>query len=106
MSPIGTFFLFIIKADYVHVACVTQGSYPRVSGSGTLFTVTFNVVEAGTSDLYIYDSILLDSNVTHIPHDTADDLIRAIIPGDVNGDGVVNVLDLTIVALSCGFFAG
>ena len=104
-SPIGTFFLFIIEVDYVHVACVTQGSYPGVSGSGTLFTVTFNVAKAGTSDLHVYDSILLDSNVTHIPHETADGLVRATIPGDVNGDCVVNVLDLTIVALSYGFFA-
>lgn len=104
-SPIGTFFLFIIEVDYVHVACVTQGSYPGVSGSGTLFTVTFNVVKAGTSDLHVYDSILLDSNVIHIQHDTADGLVRATIPGDVNGDCVVNVLDLTIVAFSYGFFA-
>jgi hypothetical protein len=104
-SPIGTFFLLIIEADYVHVACVTQGNYPGVSGSGTLFTVTFNVVNAGTSDLHVYDSILLDSNVVHIQHDTADGLVRATIPGDVNGDCVVNVLDLTIVALSYGFFA-
>jgi len=104
-SPMGTFFLIIIEADYVHVACLTQGNYPGVSGSGTLFTVNFNVVEAGTSDLHVYDSIFLDCNVVHIPHDTADGLVRATIPGDVNGDCTVNVLDLTIVALSYGCFA-
>jgi hypothetical protein len=105
-SPIGTFFLVIIEADYVHVACVTQGNYSGVSGSGTLFTVTFNVVNAAISDIHIHDSILLDSNVTHIPHSTADGLVQAAIPGDVNGDGIVNVLDLTIVSLSFGSFIG
>jgi hypothetical protein len=105
-SPLGTFFLFIIEVDYVHVACVTQGNYSGVNGSGTLFNVTFNVVNAGTSDLHMHDSILLDSNVTEIPHNTTDGLVQATIPGDVNGDGIVNVLDLTIVALSFGSFIG
>jgi len=105
-SPSGTFFLTIIEDGFVHVACLTIGKYPGVSGSGTLFTVTFNVVKAGTSPLHLYDSILLDSNVTEMPHDTADGTVQATINGDVNSDGIVNVLDLTIVSLSYGLFKG
>lgn len=103
-SPMGTFFLPIVEQDFVHVACVTLGNYPGVSGNGTLFSVTFNVIEYGISDLHIYDSVLLDSNVMKISHNTIDGRVLATILGDVNGDGIVNILDLTIVSLSYGSF--
>jgi hypothetical protein len=105
-SPLGTFFLSIIEDDFVHVACVTLGNYSGVSGSGSLFNVTFNATKTGTSNLHLYDSILLDSSVTQIVHDPADGEVLVTMPGDVNNDGVVNVLDLTIVSLSYGTFEG
>lgn len=105
-SPLGTFFLSNTEDGFVHVACLTMGKYPGITGSGTLFNVTFNVVKAGTSLLHLYDSILLDSNIAEMAHDTADGTVQATIPGDVNGDGIVNVLDLTIVSLSYGLFKG
>lgn len=105
-SPIGTFFLPIIKEDYVYVACVTQGNYPGVSGSGTLFTVTFNTSDTGESNLPLYDSILLNPSVTEMPHKTIDGTVLVTVVGDVNGDGVVNVIDLSIVSLSYGTFEG
>lgn len=105
-SPIGTFFLQMIEDDFVYVACVSLGNYSGVSGSGTLFNVTFNAIGAGTSDLQIYDSILLDSSVTEMSHATADGTVLAVILGDVNGDGIVNVLDLTIVSMAYGMFKG
>ncbi len=69
-SPVGTYFTYIIDDDYAYVACVTLGKYPGVSGSGNLFTVTFNVLDTGESDLPLYDSILLDSSGDPISHDT------------------------------------
>lgn len=105
-SPQGTLFLSSVEEGYVVVACMTLGNYPGVNGSGTLLSITFNVTKTGTSALHLYDSILLDSNIAEIPHDTADGTVLATIPGDVNLDGVVNVIDLTIVALSYGAFIG
>jgi len=105
-SPSGTFFLSIIEDGFVHVACLTMGNYPGVSGSGNLFNVTFNVVRAGTSLLHLYDSILDDSSIVHIPHDTTDGTVHVTLSGDVNGDGIVNVIDLTIVSLAYGLFRG
>lgn len=105
-SPSGTFFLSIIEDNYVQIACVTQGNYPGVSGSGTLFNVTFTSLKAGTSDLDLHDSILLDSTVTEIPHDTIDGSVLTALVGDVNRDGMVNVVDLTLVSMSYGAFKG
>ena len=105
-SPQGTFFLHTLEDDFVHVACLTLGNYPGVSGSGVLFNVTFNVLDDGTSTLHLYDTILLDSTITEIPHGTIDGTVVATILGDINNDGIVNVLDLTIVSLAYGAFAG
>lgn len=73
-SPQGTFFVANLYADFVYVTVVTLGRYPGVSGAGTLFTVTFNVLDAGTCDLDIYDTILLNSTPTEVVHDVADGL--------------------------------
>jgi hypothetical protein len=105
-SPMGTFFLQNIEADFVHVGCLTMGKYPGVNGSGILFIVTFNATRSGTSSLHLYGSILLDSNVTQLSHSTVDGAVSVTLLGDVNGDGVVNVLDLAIVSLAYGSFEG
>jgi hypothetical protein len=70
-SPMGTLWSTIEESDYVYAVCVTMGAYPGVSGSGVLFTVTFNVIDAGACDLDLYDSILLDSTGASIVHDEA-----------------------------------
>ncbi len=105
-SPQGTFFLTSFEDDFVHVACLTLGNYAGVSGSGPLYDVTFAVIGTGASDLHLYDSILLDSSVTRIPHDTVDGTMVATLSGDINNDGIVNVVDLTIVSLAYGTFEG
>lgn len=105
-APSGTFFLPIIKDDFVHVACVTLGAYPGVNGSGNLFTVTFNTSAPGESGLPLYDSTLLNSNVTEMSHSTIGGTVLVTVIGDVNGDGVVNIVDMTIVSLSYGTFEG
>lgn len=71
-QPGGTFFIKKIYTHYIDTACTTLGSYPGVSGSGVLMTVTFHVKDTGDSDLDIYDDVLVDSTLTAIAHDTAD----------------------------------
>lgn len=68
-SPSGTYFTSIVQADFIYVACVTLGPYPGVSGTGTLFSVTFSVIDAGACDLPVFDSILLDSTGAMIAHE-------------------------------------
>jgi len=71
-APLGTLWSTIYGADYVYAVCVTMMKYPGVSGSGTLFNVTFNVIDPGACDLDLYDSIMLDSNGALLSHDVAD----------------------------------
>ena len=68
---VSTAFVYKLFSDYVDVGCTTLGASPGVSGSGTLFTVTFHVKDAGTSDLDMFYSVLLDPTLTAMPHDTA-----------------------------------
>ncbi len=105
-SPLGTFFLPILEDDFVHVACVTVGNYSGVNGSGTLFNVTFNITNAGTSVLHLYDSILLDSTIATMTHNKNDGFVSEPVLGDVNSDARVDNLDLFIVSLSYGHFVG
>ena len=70
-DAVSTAFVYKVFADYVDVGCTTLGASPGVSGSGTLFTVTFHVKDAGTSDLDVFYSVLLDPTLTQITHDTA-----------------------------------
>lgn len=61
-------FLPKIYPDYIIVALATLGAVPGVSGSGTLFTVNFMVLDAGKCTLDIYDSTLLDHGLGSINH--------------------------------------
>ncbi len=69
-SPLGTSFVAKVYLTYIDAGCTTLGAYPGVSGSGTLFTVTFTVKEAGTTSLNLDEgtSKLLDSTITPITH--------------------------------------
>jgi len=71
-SPDGTYFVPpVIEDDNIFLACVTLGRYPGVSGSGTLFNVTFNVLDAGTSDLDFSEMMFLNSTGADITFDIA-----------------------------------
>ena len=66
-----TFFSVKIYFDYVDVVCASLGAVPGVSGSGTIFSITFEVVDAGTCALDIFYSVLIDSTLTAIEHESA-----------------------------------
>lgn len=67
-----TYFLAKSYTDYTIVACTTMAAVPGISGSGTLFTVNFKVLDAGKSALDIYQSTLVDSGLNPMDH-TAED---------------------------------
>jgi hypothetical protein len=70
-SMVPTAFVYRDFGDYVDVGCSTLGSSDGVSGSGTLFNVTFTVLDAGTSELDMFSSTLLDPTLSVIPHESA-----------------------------------
>ena len=72
--------------------------------NGTLATVKFEVVEAKSSAIELMDVILFDSAATRLPVMTVDGTVVAtlLLASDVNQDGTVDILDLTLVAQNFG----
>ena len=72
--------------------------------SGTLATLQFKVVAAKASTLRLIEVILSDSAANPLAVTTRDSevVVRASLPSDLNHDGTVNVLDLTLVARDLG----
>ena len=76
--------------------------------SGTLATLTFKVVAVKASTLQLIEVILSDSaaNPLAVTKRNGEVVVRASLPTDLNNDGVVNVLDLTLVARDLGKAGG
>ena len=74
------------------------------AAQGTLLTITFEVVAVKTSTLSLRNVILSSSLGTELFVTTVDGEIvePATPPWDVNKDGVINILDLTLVAANFG----
>ena len=74
------------------------------NGDGTLSTITFEVIEVKESTLTFSDVLLSDSAETaSTPQVEAGQIVEPPqLIEDVNGDGVVNILDLVRVASSLG----
>lgn len=72
--------------------------------SGTLATLKFTVVAAKASTIQLVEVILSDSaaNPLAVTTRNGEVVVRASLPTDLNGDGAVNVLDLTLVARDLG----
>ena len=73
-----------------------------VSGAGTLLSVIFEAKAAGEGQLQLHNVKLGSDNRARIPYETV--IIPIIIDKsyDVNGDGEVNILDLTLVSQNFG----
>ena len=83
-------------------ATSTTGVAP--AENGTLATVKFEVVEAKSSAIPLVDVTLFDSAATPLPVMTVDGTVVAtlLLASDVNQDGKVDILDLTLVAQNFG----
>jgi len=69
----------------------------------TLATIFFLVETLGKTDLDLYDTKLVDDKADAIPHSVEDGYFRPPpIPGDVNDDGIVDIMDVLIVGLAFG----
>ena len=74
------------------------------AGQGTLLTITFEVVAVKASMLSLSDVILSSRLGTALLLTTKDgEIVEPLTPAwDVNKDGVINILDLTLVAANFG----
>ena len=73
-------------------------------GDGTLATITFEVVAVKASTVSLSDVLLTDSaGGSSVPQiENAEITEPPQLPEDVNKDGVVNIIDLTLVASNFG----
>ncbi len=117
---LGSFFpnpnsSFVLKnyinhtAGYLWFAATLLAPEPPKIGSGILATITFNATygtiypDTAQCDLHLYDTILGDNTGQSITHDTVDGQYAfAPIRGDINGDGIVDIFDMVIVATAFG----
>ena len=101
--PQGAFFVPpVVKENTVTLAATSLGG--ESDGDGTLATLTFEVVDAKASTLTLSDVLLTDrAGVKSRPQvESAEITEPTQLPADVNNDGIVNIIDLVLVATFFG----
>ena len=86
------------NSDQIKLAAVNVSG--NSTGDGTLATLTFSVVVVEPSQITLSDIIVMEKDFTIIPivAKRCDIVVISEVKLDVNGDGVVNIKDLTFVA--------
>lgn len=85
------------------VAISLLGVEYGVSGSGVLATLEFNATGTGVSQLHLHDTLFSDSGANPITHLTYDGVVEITwIPGDINGDGTVDIFDAVLLSGAFG----
>lgn len=81
----STFFLYKIEMTFDRMIVGEMMMGPQTtSGSGTLATITFEVVGAGGTSIDLYASKLLDVNVVNMPHAEFDGHVSAHMVAEIN----------------------
>ena len=102
--PTATFAASAITSGNGIILAVIPTTDVALAENGTLATVKFEVVEAKFSAIELMDVILFDSAAISLPVITVDGTVVAtlLLAADVNQDGRVDILDLTLVAQNFG----
>ena len=101
--PTGSLFVPpVINANQVTLAATSLSG--DSNGAGTLATLTFEVVAVKPSSITLSDVMIMEQDLTSIPIIVkgGDVVVLSANRLDVNGDGIVNIQDLTIVATHFG----
>ena len=101
--PAGAFFVEpTVEGNLVKLNAASLAG--ESNGDGTLATLTFEVIAAKASTLTLSDVLLTNSaGKTFVPNlENAEITEPTGLKGDVNGDGVVNIADLVLVASNLG----
>ena len=101
--PQGAFFVPpVVKGNTVTLAATALAG--ESNPDGTLATITFEVAAAKASTVRLSDVLLTDSEGdSSSPQIEGAEITEAPqLPADVNKDGIVNIIDLTLVASNFG----
>jgi len=87
-----------------------DGEYTEFpEGSGTLVTITFNATAVGSCALELFDTKLSNPVPEPISHTTVDGFVtvsEGAASPDINGDGIVDFLDIVAACLYFGSYPG
>ena len=103
--PSGSLFVPpVVSANQVTLAATSLSG--DSDGAGTLATLTFEVVAVKPSQITLSDVMIMKQDLTSIPIivKAGDVVVSSEEALDVNGDGIVDILDLTLVATHFGKF--
>ena len=99
----GAFFVQpVVEGNLVKLNAVSLSG--ESNGDGTLAKITFEVIAVKASTLTLSDVLLTDNaGVAYVPSlENAEITEQTQLKGDVNGDGIVNIQDLVLVASNLG----
>ena len=97
--PAGAFFVQpVVEGNLVKLNAASLTG--EVNGNGTLATLTFEVIAVKESTLTLSDVLLTNSDgKAFVPTvENAEITKLSQLKGDINGDGIVNIQDLVLVA--------
>ena len=101
--PDGAFFVKpVVEGNLIKLNAASLTGESK--GDGTLAKFTFEVIVMKASTLTLFDVLLTDSKGTgYVPNlENAQITEAQLLKGDVNGDGVVDIRDLVLVASNLG----
>ena len=101
--PAGAFFVEpVVVGNLVKLNAASLAG--ESSGDGTVATLTFEVIAVKASALTLSDVLLTDTEgIAYVPNvENAEITESPQLKGDVNGDGIVNIQDLVLVASNLG----
>ncbi len=101
--PAGVFFVQpVVEGNLVKLNAVSLEG--ETEGDGTLATLTFQVITIKESAITLSNVLLTDSEgIGYVPNlENAEITATQLFKGDVNGDGIVDIRDLVLVASNLG----
>jgi hypothetical protein len=93
---------------FMDVKAAISGGYAPINGNHTLASIALRVKDAGTSGLNLTGCKVGDPSGNPLTCETVDGVFKGsnLIPGDLNSDGIVDIMDAILASHSYGSSPG
>jgi len=86
----------------IHLACSLLDSPQGVNGSGVLATIMFKGKATGLCNLSLCETKLITTTTPSFPHFYESKILTVGLLGDLNNDGIVDIIDVLVVTTVYG----